>query len=68
MHSNEHIARDYARAFSGVSGRAVIAHLRAMTVERRMGLDATDAQLRWVAAQAALVHQIEQMITRGQET
>ena len=65
MSDNAHIARDYARTFSGASGRAVIAHLRAMTIERWLGADATDAQLRTLEGQRALVHQIEQMITRG---
>ncbi len=68
MGDNQHIAHEYARAFSGAAGRAVIAHLRSITIERWLGPDATDAQLRALEGQRALVHQIEQMITRGQST
>ncbi|MCM1294125.1 MAG: hypothetical protein NC311_01005 [Muribaculaceae bacterium] len=57
--------QNYARAFSTVAGRAVLAHLRRITVERVLGPDASDAQLRGLEAQRALVHQIENMISRG---
>ena len=43
----------------------VLKHLRRITVERVLGPDATDAQLRGLEAQRALVHQIESMIERG---
>ncbi len=68
MSTNDHIAREYARTFSSASGRAVIDHLRTITIERWMGPSASDAELRSIEAQRALVHQIEQMITRGQKT
>lgn len=61
------IYHDYARAFSGAAGAAVLAHLRSMTIERWLGVDATDGQLRGLEAQRALVHQIEQNIKRGQQ-
>lgn len=57
--------QNYARAFSTAAGRAVLAHLRKITIERVLGADATDAQLRGLEAQRALVHQIENMISRG---
>ncbi len=57
--------RNYARTFSTPSGVAVLEHLRNITVERVLGTDATDAQLRSLEAQRALVHQIENMIKRG---
>lgn len=57
--------QNYARAFSTAAGRAVLAHLRKITIERVLGADATDAQLRGLEAQRALVHQIESMISRG---
>ena len=57
--------RNYARTFSTPSGVAVLEHLRNVTVERVLGTDATDAQLRSLEAQRALVHQIENMIKRG---
>lgn len=68
MPDNNSVAREYARTFANPSGRAVIAHLRTMTVERWLGPDAGDAQLRMLEGQRALVHHIEQMITRGQTT
>lgn len=57
--------QNYARAFSTAAGRAVLAHLRKITIERVLGADATDSQLRGLEAQRALVHQIENMISRG---
>lgn len=63
----EKIDHAYARAFAGADGRAVMAHLRAITIERYLGADATDAQLRTLEAQRALVHQMEQHIKRGQQ-
>ena len=59
------IEKQYARTFSGASGRAVLAHLRTITIERIMGPNVTDEELRWWAAQNALVHQIENFIHRG---
>mgnify|MGYP001775915074 CR=1 FL=1 len=57
--------QNYARTFSTTSGAAVLSHLRKITIERVLGPDATDAQLRSLEAQRALVHQIENMIERG---
>ena len=59
------IEKQYARTFSNASGRAVLAHLRTITIERIMGPNVTDEELRWWAAQNALVHQIENFIQRG---
>ena len=53
------------RAFSTAAGVAVLAHLRRITIERVLGPNATDAELRGLEAQRALVHQIEAMIERG---
>ena len=55
----------YARTFNTVSGKQVLSHLRAMTVERVLGSNVSDADLRWIAAQSALVHHIENLIKRG---
>ncbi len=57
--------QNYARTFSTASGRAVLAHLRRITIERVLAPDASDAQLRGLEAQRQLVHQIENMIARG---
>ena len=62
---SENIEHDYARTFCTLSGARVIAHLRKITIERVLGANATDAELRGVEAQRALVHQIENMIDRG---
>ncbi len=59
------IELNFARCFGTSAGAAVLKHLRHMTIERVLGPDATDAQLRGLEAQRALVHQIENMIERG---
>lgn len=59
------IEQNYARVFATSSGATVLKHLRRITIERVLGPDATDAQLRSLEAQRALVHQIENMIERG---
>lgn len=56
---------NFARCFSTSAGTAVMAHLRKITIERVLGPNATDAELRGLEAQRALVHQIENMIDRG---
>lgn len=61
----EKIAHEYARTFSGASGRAVIEHLRKITIERVLGPHATDGELRSIEGARALVHQIETLIERG---
>lgn len=59
------IEQNYTRTFSTAAGVSVLNHLRKITIERVLGPDATDAQLRGLEAQRALVHQIEIMIERG---
>lgn len=59
------IAKNYARTFAGASGAMVLQHLRRITVERIMGPNASDAELRWAEAQRALVRQIESLIAQG---
>lgn len=55
----------YARAFSGAHGERVLSHLRQITIERVLGPNATDSELRALESQRFLVHQIENMILRG---
>lgn len=57
----------FARAFSTDAGRTVLEHLRKMTIDRVLGPNATDNELRWLESQRALVHQIETLILRGRE-
>jgi hypothetical protein len=55
----------YAKTFAGNSGQRVLAHMRKITIERVLGANATDAELRGLEAQRSLVHQIENLINRG---
>lgn len=59
------IEKSFARTFGTNDGRVVLRHLRKITIERVLGPNATDAELRGVEAQRALVHQIEQLSERG---
>ena len=59
------LEKNFVRTFSTPSGRAVLEHLRKITVERNLGANASDAELRWVEAQRALVHQIERLSMGG---
>ncbi len=61
----QEIEKQYARAFGSPAGRAVLQHMRKITIERTLGPNATDAELRWAESNRAFVHQIEQMIARG---
>ncbi len=57
--------QNYARCFATAAGAAVLQHLRHITIERTLGAGATDAELRGLEAQRALVHQIENLARRG---
>lgn len=59
------IEKEYARTFASASGKQVLAHLRSITIERILGQNISNEELRWWAAQNALVHQIENLIKRG---
>lgn len=59
------IEKHYARVFNSASGKIVLNHLRTITIERVMGQNVSNEDLRWCAAQSALVHQIENLIKRG---
>ena len=59
------IEQDYARCFSPPAGARVLSHLRQITTDRVIGINATDNQLRWYAAQSALFHHLESLIARG---
>ena len=59
------IEKNYVRAFSTPSGMAVLEHLRKITVERTLGTNASNDELRWVEAQRALVHNIERLSMGG---
>ncbi len=59
------IEQNYARCFGTTAGAAVLKHLRKITIERTLGPAATDAELRGLEAQRALVHQMETLCCRG---
>lgn len=63
----EDIDINYARCFATSAGAVVLKHLRKITIERTLGPSATDAELRGLEAQRALVHQIEQLTQRGKK-
>ena len=60
------IEKYYARVFKTHDGAMVLKHLRKITIERILGPDSSDAALRTLEGQRALVHQIEQLIQRGE--
>ncbi len=59
------IATNYARCFGTPSRRAVLAHLRSITIERSYGPNVTDNELRWAESQRAFVRAIESQVVRG---
>lgn len=61
----QELEKQYARVFQTRDGRAVLEHLRKITINRILGAGATDNELRWMEANRALVRQIESMIARG---
>jgi len=56
----------YARCFSGPDGTKVLAHLRALTLDRALGPDASAETLRHVEGQRQLVAYIQGQFKRGQ--
>ena len=61
----EKIEHAYARTFSTASGEVVLQHLRHMTIDRVLGPNATESELRTLEGMRSLVHQIEQLVARG---
>jgi hypothetical protein len=59
------LARSFARAFSGADGEAVLAHLSALTLERCLGPDSSDAALRTLEGQRLLVAHILALAAQG---
>lgn len=59
------IEKNYTRCFCTPSGVIVLQHLRDITIERFLGVNATEAEIRSLEAQRALVHQIETLTKRG---
>lgn len=59
------IERCFARLFATEDGKTVLGHLHAMTFMRAQGADASDAALRYMEGQRALLASILRMIDRG---
>jgi hypothetical protein len=55
----------YTQCFTTPAGRQVLHHLRTITIERALGANATESELRSLEAQRALVRQIEICTERG---
>ena len=56
-----------ARCFRGGDGERVLAHLRAITLERALGPGAQDTLLRHLEGQRQLVSHIATLVARGQD-
>jgi hypothetical protein len=64
--ADNEVIRSFARCFSGSDGARVVDYLRLSVLERRLGPNATDAELRFLEGQRLLVARIISMIDRGQ--
>jgi len=61
----DELARRFARLFRGEDGEVALAHLRALTIERRTPPDMPEAALRHLEGQRSVVAAIEALIARG---
>lgn len=61
----EDLARSFARCFKGGDGAIVLRHIRQTILDRRLGPDATDAELRFLEGQRSIAAHILSMIDRG---
>jgi hypothetical protein len=59
------LARACVRLFTHDDGRRLLAHLRAQTIGRHLGPEASDAALRHLEGQRALVAHLERLIAEG---
>ena len=59
------LAQAFARCFRGSDGERVLAHLRRLTVERRLSPDCSEAELRHLEGQRHLVAYIGLLAERG---
>ncbi|MEQ9556224.1 MAG: hypothetical protein RIG67_10645 [Rhodospirillales bacterium] len=58
-------ARLAARCFRGADGAALLAYLKALTLDRALGPDATDTALRHLEGQRHLVRHLSHLIDLG---
>ena len=66
--ANDRLAPAYAACFGTPEGQCVLAHLRSITRDRVLAPQASDAELRHVEGQRALVRHIETLAARGQRS
>jgi hypothetical protein len=59
------LCRAFARCFAGSAGTSVLEHLRRMVLDRRLGPNASDAELRHLEGQRYAVAYIVAMVERG---
>ena len=60
------MARIFRRVFTAAEGQEVLAHLRALTIDREMPALCTEAQLRDIEGQRRLFRIITGLIAKGQ--
>ena len=61
----EDLLNSYVRIFESEAGHQVMQHLRAITTDRILGPDASDALLRHLEGQRQLVNYIANLVERG---
>ncbi|MCA1909061.1 MAG: hypothetical protein LDL39_11935 [Magnetospirillum sp.] len=61
------LARAFARAFSGADGELALSHLRALTLDRCLGPEATDQALRCLEGQRLLAAHILSLVEQGRD-
>lgn len=59
------VARAFARCFAGPEGERALTYLRALTLDRYLGPNASDAALRHIEGQRHLVAHVTALIDRG---
>jgi len=65
--NGEPVARLAARCFRGADGAALLAYLKALTLDRALGPDAADAALRHLEGQRHLVRHLSHLIDLGRD-
>lgn len=59
------LCRAFARCFAGPDGQQVLAHLRRLILDRRVGPSATNAELWYLEGQRGAIAYVLGMIERG---
>ena len=59
------LARSFARCFNGTDGALVLRNLRQTILDRRLGPNSSDGELRFLEGQRAVAAHIVSMIDRG---